>query len=240
MCGPHFCSMKITEDVRKHAAEKGLSEEEASRPAWTRNPPSSLRAAPKFTPRREERSRRFPIFAIGIETGPGSAYPHDSHTIFWKEFFRLPHVTGAIAPSSKHLAKVMVEQADVRNADRRHRTRTRHGRLHGDDPQDTKTRRAFRGGRVQREFRPGPERAIPRGIVRAGDARANCAITRRTTRSRKRAASSPDCRGRFSITTCRNAFCMRFAKCWERRVSLRLLPTGGRTGCRAGSISASC
>jgi phosphomethylpyrimidine synthase len=29
MCGPHFCSMKITEDVRKYAAEKGLSEEEA-------------------------------------------------------------------------------------------------------------------------------------------------------------------------------------------------------------------
>ena len=29
MCGPHFCSMKITEDVRKYAAEKGLSEEQA-------------------------------------------------------------------------------------------------------------------------------------------------------------------------------------------------------------------
>ena len=29
MCGPHFCSMKITEDVRKYAAEKGLAEEEA-------------------------------------------------------------------------------------------------------------------------------------------------------------------------------------------------------------------
>jgi phosphomethylpyrimidine synthase len=29
MCGPHFCSMKITEDVRKYAAEKGLSEVEA-------------------------------------------------------------------------------------------------------------------------------------------------------------------------------------------------------------------
>jgi phosphomethylpyrimidine synthase len=28
MCGPHFCSMKITEDVRKYAAEHGLSEEE--------------------------------------------------------------------------------------------------------------------------------------------------------------------------------------------------------------------
>ena len=31
MCGPHFCSMKITEDVRKYAAEKGLSEAEALR-----------------------------------------------------------------------------------------------------------------------------------------------------------------------------------------------------------------
>jgi phosphomethylpyrimidine synthase len=29
MCGPHFCSMKITEDVRKYAAEQGVSEEEA-------------------------------------------------------------------------------------------------------------------------------------------------------------------------------------------------------------------
>lgn len=39
MCGPHFpvsrslnegrCSMKITEDVRKHAAEQGLAEAEA-------------------------------------------------------------------------------------------------------------------------------------------------------------------------------------------------------------------
>jgi len=29
MCGPHFCSMKITEDVRKYAAEHGLSDAEA-------------------------------------------------------------------------------------------------------------------------------------------------------------------------------------------------------------------
>jgi phosphomethylpyrimidine synthase len=29
MCGPHFCAMKITEDVRKYAAEQGMSEEEA-------------------------------------------------------------------------------------------------------------------------------------------------------------------------------------------------------------------
>jgi phosphomethylpyrimidine synthase len=29
MCGPHFCSMKITEDVRKYAAEQELSDEQA-------------------------------------------------------------------------------------------------------------------------------------------------------------------------------------------------------------------
>ena len=29
MCGPHFCSMKITEDVRKYAAEQQLSPEQA-------------------------------------------------------------------------------------------------------------------------------------------------------------------------------------------------------------------
>ena len=31
MCGPHFCAMKITEDVRKYAAEQGVSDEEALR-----------------------------------------------------------------------------------------------------------------------------------------------------------------------------------------------------------------
>jgi phosphomethylpyrimidine synthase len=29
MCGPHFCSMKITEDVRKYAAKQGVTEEAA-------------------------------------------------------------------------------------------------------------------------------------------------------------------------------------------------------------------
>ena len=29
MCGPHFCSMKIAEDVRKYAAEQGIAEAEA-------------------------------------------------------------------------------------------------------------------------------------------------------------------------------------------------------------------
>jgi len=31
MCGPHFCSMRITEDVRKYAAEHRISEDEALR-----------------------------------------------------------------------------------------------------------------------------------------------------------------------------------------------------------------
>jgi phosphomethylpyrimidine synthase len=29
MCGPHFCSMKITQDVREYADKLGLSGEEA-------------------------------------------------------------------------------------------------------------------------------------------------------------------------------------------------------------------
>ena len=29
ICGPHFCSMKISEDVRQYAAEQGIAEEEA-------------------------------------------------------------------------------------------------------------------------------------------------------------------------------------------------------------------
>ena len=31
MCGPHFCSMKITEDVRGYTAEQGVAEREALR-----------------------------------------------------------------------------------------------------------------------------------------------------------------------------------------------------------------
>lgn len=29
MCGPHFCSMKITQDVREYAAQQGVEEKEA-------------------------------------------------------------------------------------------------------------------------------------------------------------------------------------------------------------------
>jgi phosphomethylpyrimidine synthase len=31
MCGPHFCSMKITQDVRDYAQRQGLGEAEALR-----------------------------------------------------------------------------------------------------------------------------------------------------------------------------------------------------------------
>jgi len=29
MCGPHFCSMKITQDVREYAEKQGVSETDA-------------------------------------------------------------------------------------------------------------------------------------------------------------------------------------------------------------------
>ena len=29
MCGPHFCSMKITQDVREYAAKQGISDQDA-------------------------------------------------------------------------------------------------------------------------------------------------------------------------------------------------------------------
>jgi len=29
MCGPHFCSMRITEDVRRYAAQQGVTEQNA-------------------------------------------------------------------------------------------------------------------------------------------------------------------------------------------------------------------
>ena len=29
MCGPHFCSMKITQDVREYAASKQVTEQQA-------------------------------------------------------------------------------------------------------------------------------------------------------------------------------------------------------------------
>jgi len=35
MCGPHFCSMKITQEVRDYAAQQGISEVNALRQGMT-------------------------------------------------------------------------------------------------------------------------------------------------------------------------------------------------------------
>jgi hypothetical protein len=51
MCGPHFCLMKITEDVRKYAAEQQLSEDDALRAGMEKNRGNSARPAPRVTPR---------------------------------------------------------------------------------------------------------------------------------------------------------------------------------------------
>ena len=53
MCGPHFCSMKITEDVRKYAAEQGIAEEEALKRGMEKSRRSSWKGARRFTRRRE-------------------------------------------------------------------------------------------------------------------------------------------------------------------------------------------
>ena len=44
MCGPHFCSMKITEDVRRYAAEQKVIEEEALQAGMEQNAREFTRA----------------------------------------------------------------------------------------------------------------------------------------------------------------------------------------------------
>lgn len=51
MYGPHFCSMKITEDVRKYAAEQEISETDTSKRKWRKNPVSSPMPERRFTRR---------------------------------------------------------------------------------------------------------------------------------------------------------------------------------------------
>jgi phosphomethylpyrimidine synthase len=41
MCGPHFCSMKVTEDVRKFAAQQKISEEQALQVGLEQKPKNS-------------------------------------------------------------------------------------------------------------------------------------------------------------------------------------------------------
>ena len=54
MCGPHFCSMKITQDVRDYAAEAGrVRAKRRCARAWRRRPWSSCARAARSTPRRD-------------------------------------------------------------------------------------------------------------------------------------------------------------------------------------------
>ena len=62
MCGPHFCSMKITEDVRKYAAAQGIAEEEAIRKLFPKSRWSSPSAARRFS-ERVARASRVPAMA---------------------------------------------------------------------------------------------------------------------------------------------------------------------------------
>ena len=49
MCGPHFCSMKITQEVREYAAAQGISESPRSSRGWRSRRSSSSRTARKST-----------------------------------------------------------------------------------------------------------------------------------------------------------------------------------------------
>jgi len=49
MCGPHFSSMKITEDVRAYAAERESRRKPLSPRVWKIRPASSATRVPRYT-----------------------------------------------------------------------------------------------------------------------------------------------------------------------------------------------
>jgi len=51
--------MNITEDVREHAAEQGIAEEEALKKEWKKSPASSPRKAASFTRKSETQAGAF-------------------------------------------------------------------------------------------------------------------------------------------------------------------------------------
>lgn len=56
MCGPHFCSMKITEGVRKYATEQGIEEESALAKGMAKKAEEFVDKAADFTRKRDFRS----------------------------------------------------------------------------------------------------------------------------------------------------------------------------------------
>ena len=62
MCGPHFCSMKITEDVLKYAAEQGLAEEEALKAGMAGKSKEFVEAGPEVYSQAEFK----PVSTLGM------------------------------------------------------------------------------------------------------------------------------------------------------------------------------
>jgi phosphomethylpyrimidine synthase len=54
MCGPHFCSMKITEDFRRYAAEKGIDDAAAIGRRLQEKAEEFRHAGQRFIPNRDE------------------------------------------------------------------------------------------------------------------------------------------------------------------------------------------
>jgi hypothetical protein len=57
MCGPHFCSMKITQDVRDFAAAQGVSEEEALKKGMPTSAATRKKRSSRRRSRQAQRSR---------------------------------------------------------------------------------------------------------------------------------------------------------------------------------------
>lgn len=56
MCGPHFCSMRITQDVREYAAHQGLNEQDALERGMEERRSSSAKRVHRFTSRSDPKS----------------------------------------------------------------------------------------------------------------------------------------------------------------------------------------
>jgi phosphomethylpyrimidine synthase len=56
MCGPKFCSMRISQDVRDYAAANGLTEERALTEGMMEESSEFLRAGAEIYPRTTERT----------------------------------------------------------------------------------------------------------------------------------------------------------------------------------------
>jgi hypothetical protein len=54
MCDLHFCRMKITEDLRKHAAEQAMAAGQGIAEEWRGRKPSSPKPESNFTGNLEE------------------------------------------------------------------------------------------------------------------------------------------------------------------------------------------